>query len=75
MSVFIKKIFICILSILLLCCSVFASVVSDNDGSAFITKAEFDNMLETYNKNIDAYNSGLNAKIDSATKKIFKHYP
>ena len=40
--------------------------VSSQDGSNFITKAEFDNMLETYNKNIDSYYSGLNAKIDSA---------
>lgn len=66
MSMFIKKIFICILSILLLCCSVFASVVSDNDGSAFITKAEFDSLKNNFQSQLDLYNSGIDNKIDAA---------
>jgi hypothetical protein len=36
-----KKSFVLML-ILFLCFETFAAVVSDNDGSAFITKAEFD---------------------------------
>ena len=31
----------------------FAAVVSDNDGSAFITKAEFDSLKNTFQSQID----------------------
>ena len=44
----------------------FAAVVSDNDGSAFITKAEFDSLKNNFQSQIDAYNSQIDNKIDSA---------
>ena len=47
-------------------CLVNASVVSDNDGSAFITKAEFDSLKNNFQSQVDKYNTSLDAKIDSA---------
>ena len=44
----------------------FAAVVSDNDGSAFITKAEFDSLKNNFQKQIDQYNSQIDNKIDNA---------
>ena len=43
-----------------------AAVVSDNDGSAFITKAEFDSLKNNFQAQLDAYNTGIDSKIDSA---------
>lgn len=43
----------------------FAAVVSDNDGSSFITKAEFDSLRSTFQGQIDEFNQGIDAKIDS----------
>lgn len=40
--------------------------VSDNDGSAFITKSEFDALKSNFQSQIDTYNSGIDSKIDSA---------
>lgn len=45
---------------------VHAAVVADNDGSAFITKAEFDSLKNNFQSQIDAYNSNIDSKIDSA---------
>ena len=39
---------------------------SSNDGSAFVTKAEFDKITETFNEQMDIYKAGLNSKIDNA---------
>ena len=44
----------------------FAAVVSDNDGSAFITKAEFDSLKKDFQSQIDQYNTSIDAKIDGA---------
>ena len=44
----------------------FAAVVSDNDGSAFITKAEFDSIKNDFQAQIDNYNTSIDAKIDGA---------
>ena len=44
----------------------FAAVVSDNDGSAFITKAEFDSLKNTFQSQIDQYNMSIDNKIDTA---------
>ena len=44
----------------------FAAVVSDNDGSAFITKAEFDSLRNDFQSQIDQYNTSIDAKIDGA---------
>ena len=44
----------------------FAAVVSDNDGSAFITKAEFDSLKNDFQSQINQYNTSIDAKIDGA---------
>lgn len=44
----------------------FAAVVSDNDGSAFITKAEFDSLKNNFQAQIDSYNTSIDSKIDGA---------
>ena len=46
--------------------SAFAVAVSDNDGSAFITKAEFDSLKNDFQSQIDQYNTSIDSKIDSA---------
>ncbi len=43
-----------------------AAVVSDNDGSAFITKAEFDSLKNDFQNQIDSYNTEIDSKIDAA---------
>ncbi len=43
-----------------------AAVVSDNDGSAFITKAEFDSLKNNFQAQIDTYNVSIDNKIDTA---------
>ncbi|MBR1453774.1 MAG: hypothetical protein IJ593_03920, partial [Lachnospiraceae bacterium] len=43
----------------------FAAAVSDNDGSAFITKAEFDSLRNTFQRQINSFNENINNKIDS----------
>ena len=40
--------------------------MSDNDGSAFITKAEFDSLKNNFQSQLDAYNTSIDSKIDSA---------
>ena len=42
------------------------AVVSDNDGSAFITKAEFDSLKNNFQAQIDQYNTSIDSKIDGA---------
>ena len=44
----------------------FAAVVSDNDGSAFITKTEFDSLKNDFQTQIDQYNTSIDSKIDAA---------
>ena len=46
--------------------NVFGAVVSDNDGSAFITKAEFDSLKNNFQSQIDQYNTSIDSKIDGA---------
>ena len=54
----IKKIMIFVLVILLAFESV-AAVVSDNDGSAFITKSEFDSLKNDFQSQLNAYNTSI----------------
>ena len=42
------------------------AVVSDNDGSAFITKGEFDSLKNDFQNQIDQYNTSIDSKIDGA---------
>ena len=44
----------------------FGAVVSDNDGSAFITKAEFDSLKNDFPSQIDQYNTSIDSKLDGA---------
>ena len=44
----------------------FATVVADNDGSAFITKAEFDALKNDFQVQLDRYNTSIDSKIDDA---------
>ena len=52
--------------VLLLSIENFAAVVSDNDGSAFITKAEFEALKQTFADQINNYNYSIDNKIDGA---------
>ena len=42
------------------------ATTATNDGTAFVTKAEFDKMTDKFNEQMDAYQAGLNTKIDTA---------
>ena len=44
----------------------FAAVVSDNDGSAFITKAEFDSLKNDFQSQINQFNSKIDNTIDAS---------
>ena len=64
-----RNMFKIILSIALiagLTINTFSAVVSDNDGSAFITKAEFDSLKNNFQSQLDSYNSNIDSKIDAA---------
>ena len=43
-----------------------SAVVSDNDGSAFVTKSEFESLKENFAKQVDNYNESIDTKIDGA---------
>ena len=51
---------------MLLSCESFAAVVSDNDGAAFVTKQEFEDLKASFEEQIDRYNKSLDNKIDGA---------
>ena len=57
---------LCLIFAFLLSINSFAAVVSDNDGSAFITKAEFDSLKSNFQSQIDSYNIAIDSKIDYA---------
>ena len=50
--------------LVLMSINTFAAVVSDNDGPAFVTKAEFEVLKQELESNIDRYNTSLDTKID-----------
>ena len=52
--------------IVLMSINSFGAVVGDNDGSAFITKAEFDSLKNDFQSQIDQYNTSIDSKIDGA---------
>ena len=56
---------LCIL-ILLMTITVGAAVVNDNDGAAFITRAEFDSLRADFQSEVNRYNEGIDAKIEGA---------
>ena len=57
---------LCLIFAFLLSINSFAAIVSDNDGSAFVTKAEFDSLKKNFADQIDNYNDSIDAKIDGA---------
>ena len=57
---------LCLIFAFLLSINSFAAVVSDNDGSAFITKAEFDSLKNNFQSQIDGFNTSIDNKIDVA---------
>ena len=56
----------CLFLVVLMSINSFAAVIGDNDGSSFITKVEFENLKEEFNKQIDRYNKSIDGKIDGA---------
>ena len=52
--------------VVLMSINTLGAVVSDNDGSAFITKAEFDSLKNNFQSQIDQYNTSIDSKIDGA---------
>ena len=54
------------LNCVLICTLSFGAVVSDNDGSAFITKPEFDSLKNSFQAQLDLYNTSIDSKIDTA---------
>ena len=60
------KRYIALLLVLLFSIKSFAAVVGDNDGAAFITKAEFDSLKNDFQSQLDRYNSSIDNKIDGA---------
>ena len=61
----VKRIF-ALLLVVLMSINTLGAVVSDNDGSAFITKAEFDSLKNNFQSQIDQYNTSIDSKIDGA---------
>ena len=57
---------IALLLVALLRVESFAATVSDNDGSAFISKAEFDSLKSNFQSQLDQYNTSIDSKIDEA---------
>ena len=60
------KRFFTLLLVVLMSIESIGAVVSDNDGSAFITKAEFDSLKNNFQSQIDQYNTSIDSKIDGA---------
>ena len=52
--------------VVLMSINTFGAVVGDNDGAAFITKAEFDSLKNNFQAQIDQYNTSIDSKIDGA---------
>ena len=57
---------LCLIFAFLLSINSFAAIVSDNDGSAFVTKAEFETMKKDFDYQVDNYNTSIDEKIDGA---------
>lgn len=57
---------LCLVFALILSINSFAAIVSDNDGSAFITKAEFEALKADFNEQVANYNKSIDSKIDGA---------
>ena len=67
----IKKINVLLL-ILLISFNSFASIVSDSDGSAFVSKSEFEALKEGFSSQVANYNKSLDNRIDGAVSTYLK---
>lgn len=61
----VKKIFTALL-IMVYSFNTFASVITDSDGAAFVTKSEFEDLKSSFNSQIDRYSESINNKIDGS---------
>ena len=52
--------------IMVLSINCYASIIGDNDGTAFITKREFEALKENFREQITNYNNSIDGKIDGA---------
>lgn len=66
MYTIVKKVILMLMLMVLISFETFSAIVSDNDGSAFVTKAEFEALKTSFNKQIDDYNVSIDGKIDGA---------
>ncbi len=62
----IRKILIILLISIIITFDCLAIAIADNDGSAFISKAEFDSLKNSFQSQIDSYNLNIDNKIDDA---------
>ena len=53
-------------AVIIISCNAFAVAVADNDGSAFISKAEFDSLKNNFQAQIDNFYSSIDNKIDTS---------
>ena len=63
---YMKKLVCLMLALVFICNISIAAVVSDNDGAAFITKAEFDSLKNTFQAQLNEINTQIDTKIDNA---------
>ena len=63
---------LCLIFAFLFSIESFAAVVSDNDGSAFVTKAEFEALKENFADQIINYNTSIDEKIDGSIANYLK---
>ena len=57
---------LCLIFVFLFSINSLAAIVSDNDGAAFVTKAEFESLKKNFADQIDNYNVSIDSKIDGA---------
>lgn len=57
---------LCLIFAFLLSIESFAAVVSDNDGSAFVTKTEFEGLKTNFAEQLTKYNNSIDNKINGA---------
>ena len=57
---------ISLVMVIFLCTNATAAIVSDNDGSAFTTKTEFEALKKNFQSQIENYNESIDGKIDGA---------
>ena len=61
-----KKKILCLLVSFMLVIDSFAAIVSDNDGSAFVTKYEFEALKKNFSDQVENYNTSIDSKIDGS---------